>query len=270
MSFRRRLRRCLPCALLLLALAPAARGSQWSGHNGTIRLSFAPRPDWNPARAAPASRQHQFAPDSAATATARPALPADGGPVQLSLPPSTTPVPVATVEAGPAGAMVDVYAVLDGVDLIYRDGVQVRAMGGVELNLRVEGEPAAVIVEQEFPVRAFNVYQEPGRLQAGFNPELSLRDGGATLVHWRVYFPGAPRNVRFGLDAAGLRTCETTPGCPGTGTQAVWVGSAVAAQAGLVFGAGWAPACLNWEGTPDLAVRRGTVDWSETGLFTRE
>jgi len=72
------------------------------------------------------------------------------------------------------------------------------------------------------------------------------------------------------LDPAGLRTCETTAGCPGSGTQAVWVASAVAGQAGLVFGAGWSPAYLNWEGEADRAVVRGATHWSETGLFTRD
>ncbi len=250
--------------------AGVAAGSQWGGQNGVIRLSFAPSPDWAQVEPIAGSWQPGLAPGSQDTCAAGSRLPADIELARLSLAPSDTSVSCARLSAGPAGALVDVYAILDDVDLVFWHKVQVRALGGVELNLVIEGEPAAAMVALDYPTKAFNVYQEPGRLQVGFYPEVPLHGGRATIAHWRVYFPGESRDVKFRLEAAGLRTCDQNEGCVGTGTQAVWVGSAVAEQAGLIFGAGFTPAYLNWTGQPDLGIVQGKTHWSETGLFTRE
>lgn len=217
-------------AAALAGLAAPAAASLYGGHNGTVRLSFAPG-------------------DSAAGDTLQAVRTA--------------------AAAGPEGVIVDLYAVLDGVERILYQKQQVRALGGFELKLKIEGGPAEIIA-QEFPVRAWNMVQTPGHCYAGVYPELPLRDGRGVLVHWRVRFPETPRNVRFALDPAGLYSCETLDKCPESGAQVLWAGSAVARQEELIFAAGWAPAYLNWEGTPSLAPVAGTWSWRDTGLFTVE
>lgn len=214
----------------LAGLAAPAAASLYGGHNGVVRLSFTPG-------------------DSAAGDTLQAARTATA--------------------AGPEGAIVDLYAVLDGVERILYQGQQVRALGGFELKLKIEGGPAEIIA-QEFPVRAWNMVQTPGHCYVGVYPELSLRDGRGVLVHWRVRFPETPRNVRFTLDPAGLYSCETLDKCPESGAQVLWAGSAVARQEELIFAAGWAPAYLNWEGTPAVTPVVGTWSWRDTGLFTVE
>jgi len=260
-------------AVLSLLAAGSAGASTWGGHNGVIRLSFTPAGDWDPAAAGPSSRQAGLAPelreagaDTLDSGLARAAL---ARPVVVRSVAGDSLVVAATVAGGPHGSLIDLYAVLDDVALIHWNGLQLRALGGIEFALRIEGG-TAFIVGQDFPLRAFNVQSEPGRLSAGLFPELALRDRRATLVHWRIYAPGTPGNLAFRLDPAALRTCGTLEGCPESGSQALWTGSAVSEMAGLIFSAGYTPAFLNWEGEPDLTVVRGRVDWSETGLFTRE
>ena len=267
----------LPALLAVLLLAGAtvpAVASTWCGHNGVIHLSFTPGRDWNPAAAAPAGRQAGLAPDS--TAVARPA---PGGanvlaaklerPLVVRTAAGDSLVVAAQLGGGGPGAILDLYAVLEDVALVHWNEWQVRALGGVEFALKIEGGTAS-IVGQEFPVKAFNVESESGRVSAGYFPELPLRDGRATLVHWRLWVPAAARNLTFRLDPTNLRTCGTLEGCPQSGTQALWTGSAVSDLAGLIFSAGFTPAYLNWEGRPDLAVVRGAKDWQETGLFRQE
>lgn len=258
--------------LSLLAAVPAV-ANDWGGHNGVIRLSFTPAGDWNAAAATPASWQSGLAPEPAAAGAD--SLASGQTPAGLERPvvvrsvAGDSLVVAATVAGGLRGSLIDLYAVLDDVALVHWNGLQLRALGGIEFALRIEGGPA-FIVSQDFPLRAFNLETEPGRIGAGIAPELSLRDRRATLVHWRIQVPGTPRNLAFRLDPTVLRTCGTIEGCPESGSQALWVGSAVSDMAGLVFSAGYTPAYLNWDGAPDLAVVRGKVDWSETGLFTRE
>ncbi len=262
----------LLAVLAVLAAGPAG-ASSWGGHNGVIRLSFTPAGDWDPAVAAPSSRQAGLVPESAGAGadSLAPAVAAAvlERPVVARSVTGDSLVVAATTAGGARGALIDLYAVLDDVALLYWNGLQLRALGGIEFALRIEGGEA-MIVGQEFPLRAFNVRPEPGRLSAGLFPELALRDRRATLVHWRIYVPGTPRNLAFRLDPAALGTCATLEGCPGSGSQALWTGSPVSEMAGLIFSAGYTPAYLNWEGEPDLAVVRGRGDWSETGLFTTE
>lgn len=264
-------RAALFASLFALVAAGPAGASSWGGHNGVIRLSFTPAGDWDPAAAAPSSRQAGLVPESAGADSLAPAVAAAvlERPVVARSVTGDSLVVAATTAGGPRGALIDLYAVLDDVALLYWNGLQLRALGGIEFALRIEGGEA-MIVGQEFPLRAFNVRSEPGRLSAGLFPELALRDRRATLVHWRIYLPGTPRNLAFRLDPAALGTCATLEGCPGSGSQALWTGSPVSEMAGLIFSAGYTPAYLNWEGEPDLAVVRGRGDWCETGLFTTE
>ncbi len=232
----------LGLALAMVLGAAPAGASVWGGHNGLVRLSFT----------------H---PDSA------------GGDTLVAVKHAAA--------TSPLGVVVDVYAVLDGVTPVFYRGTQVRALGGFELKLAVEGAPGT-IVSQEFPFNAFNVRSEPGSCSVGVTNrgELPIRNGRATLVHWRVRFEGTPRNVRFSLDPAGIPSCKElvaaadaekkVPGCAESGSQALWVGSAVANLEGLIFGCRCAPAYLNWDGKPDLKVAAGKPGWEETGLFTRE
>jgi hypothetical protein len=237
----RQLTRHLVVALGLgLALSAApAAASIWSGYNGAVHLCFAP-------------------PDS----TGRDSL-----------------IAVTNVTAGPAGALVDVYAVLDGVTPVFFERQQVRALGGFELALAIDGAPAEV-VSQEFPFFAFNVAQKPGHCSVGVanHGEWPIRNGRALLVHWQVRFAETPRNVRFRLDPAGLISCpglagypeKGLPGCLESGAAAIWAGSAIPDLSALLFGCKAVPAYLNWEGKPDLSVPSGRPTWQETGLFTLE
>lgn len=256
----------------LLAVGTAG-ASSWGGHNGVIRLSFTPAGDWDPQAATPASRRAGLAPEAGKDA---------GDSLVPGLAPAVLERPVvvrsaagdslvvsAWVAGGPAGSLVDLYAVLDDVALVHWNGLQLRALGGIEFALRITGG-TAIIVGQDFPLRAFNVQSLPGHISAGMFPELSLRDHRATLARWRIYLPGTPHNLEFRLDPGALSTCGTMEGCPDSGSQALWTGSAVSDMVGLIFSAGFTPAVLNWEGEPDLAVVRGRVDWNETGLFTPE
>lgn len=266
-------RRAAVLALLPMLLAAGAAGaSDWGGHNGVIRLSFTPAADWNPAAASPSSMKPGLVPErgkSAADSLAPGLAPAVlERPVVVRSVAGDSLVVAATLAGGPRGALLDLYAVLDDVALVRWNDLQLRALGGIEFALRIEGP--GVIVGQEFPLRAFNVRPEPGAISAGLYPELPLRDRRATLVHWRIYVPGTPRNLAFRLDPSALRTCSSLAGCPDSGTQALWTGSPVSEMAGLIFSAGYTPAVLNWDGEPDLAVVRGRVDWRDTGLFTAE
>ncbi|MHB8078048.1 MAG: hypothetical protein ACYDIE_02170 [Candidatus Krumholzibacteriia bacterium] len=260
-------------ALLSLLGAGTAGASSWGGHNGVIRLSFTPGGECDPNAATASSMQAGLAPaagkdaaDSLAPGLAPAVL---ERPVVVHSAAGDSLVVAAWVAGGPRGSLVDLYAVLDDVALVHWNGLQLRALGGIEFALRIEGGPA-FIVGQDFPLRAFNVLSEPGHLSAGLFPELPLRDHRATLVHWRIYLPGTPHDMVFRLDPGALRTCGTMEGCPESGSQALWTGSPVSEMAGLIFSAGYTPAVLNWDGEPDLAVVRGRVDWNETGLFTPE
>jgi hypothetical protein len=160
---------------------------------------------------------------------------------------------------------VDVYAVLSDVDPITVQGERFLAVGGFELKLMVEGaEP--LIVDETYPFPHFNVSQEKGACMVGISPGQSLVDGRATLVHWRLMFMGDPKNVRIGLDPAGLHSCRTLPDCPDSGTQALYVGTADSQLNGVMFGAGYAPAFLNWEGEPDTEPVRGHAPWQKVGI----
>jgi hypothetical protein len=164
-----------------------------------------------------------------------------------------------------AAVTVDLYAILCDVDPVALDGERFLGLGGFELRLRVDGaEP--IIAEENFDFAQFNVSQEKGTCMVGIHPGLPLEDGRATLVHWKLILMGRPENVRFGLDTAGLHSCRTLPDCPDSGTQALYVGTSDSGLHGVMFGAGYAPAYLNWEGETDPEPVRGNAPWRQVGI----
>jgi len=164
----------------------------------------------------------------------------------------------------PVGVMVDLYAVLTDVDQVHWNSGKVIALGGFELMLTAVGAEMQ-IMNTEYDVKCFDLGKEKGQCMVGFFPDLSLRDGPATLVHWKLLLKGDPHNVVFSLDPAGLVSCTGLTDCADSGSYALWAGSKIADQAGLLFSAGYTPAYLNWEGETDLSVVKGTGDWLEVG-----
>ena len=163
--------------------------------------------------------------------------------------------------------VVDVTAWMTDMDPVKRRGDAFLRLGALEMKLLVTGAEATVIA-QDFPdPRALNVGKEPGTIAVGFHQGLRCGDGYARLVHWKVMFKGRPRNVRFGLDESALPSCTSMTGCPGTGTQAIYGGADAANQLDCLFGAGYVPAWLNAEGTPDVKPVAGKVSWRDAGVF---
>jgi len=163
--------------------------------------------------------------------------------------------------------VVVVAAWLTGVEPVARDGDAFLRVGGAELKLTMSGAQGTVI-SQEFPdPRALNVGPAPGHLAVGFHPGQRLSGGNVLLVRWKVLFQGRPANVRFGLDPAGLRSCATLAGCPGTVTQALYAGADSANQMDCLFGAGYVPAWLNPEGASDREPVTGKASWRDVGVF---
>ena len=79
--------------------------------------------------------------------------------------------------------------------------------------------------------------------------------------------PGKPGNVVFGLDQDGLQTAKVLEGYDDAGSWALYTGTWASDTLGDIFGAGYVPAYLNWDGEPDLAPRRGKVSWDQTPLY---
>lgn len=177
---------------------------------------------------------------------------------------------VETLSTGePQGGLtiVDVYGWLTDVTPVARNGDAFLRVGGVELKLAVSGA-AATVIGQDFPdPKALNVGTVPGTVAAGFHPGLRLQAGKVLLVHWKLMFEGRPVNVRLGLEAAALRSCDGLEGCRESGTQALYAGATTANQLDCLFGAGYAPAWLNPEGEPDRAPVRGRSTWQDAGVF---
>lgn len=195
------------------------------------------------------------------------------GTVRLLLADGDTLAPALVIVPGPEGVIIEVQAVLDGVDRVFYQGQQVRALGGFELQLVVEGAEAAIAPlptggSDPLGLRRFNMADLPGQCWVGLYPELPLPEGRAVLMRWRVHLPGQPREVVLRLDPQGLYSCAQQPGCPESGAAAIWAGSAGSNMAGLLFGAGGAPAYLNWEQPPAAAQEPAPPTWLQTGLFT--
>ncbi len=161
---------------------------------------------------------------------------------------------------------VDLFAWLTDVAPVANDGEALLAIGGYELTLDIQGAEA-FILEQTFPEEGLNVGARSGSVAYGITHGQGLGQAGTLLVHWKLMFQGRPENVRIGLDGSELISCGRTEGCPGSGTQALFIGSASSNQLNLLFGAGYVPAWLNPTGEPDTSPVRGTSTWQDVGIF---
>lgn len=192
----------------------------------------------------------------------------NNGLVRLSFSDTEELTPVLQAEAdSTGGVMVDLYAVLTDVEPMVYEGERFLGLGGMELELVVEGADP-IFADETYNVEHFNISQRKGSCQVGFVPGLMLTDGRTMLVHWRLLFMKVPRQVVFRLDPNGMRTCKGIPACDGCGAHAIYVGTSGSGQHGFVLGAGYTPAYLNWKGDPDLAPVQGAVTWQDVGLFT--
>lgn len=177
---------------------------------------------------------------------------------------------VETLQTGePEGGLtiVDVYAWLTGVEPVARRGDAFLRLGGAELKLQVTGAEASIIAQDFTDAKALNVGEAPGTVAVGFHPGLRVQNGRVLLVHWKLLFQGRPRDVRLGLDPTRLRSCATLPGCPESGTQALYAGADAANQLDSLFGAGYVPAWLNPTAEPDRTPVTGKVGWREAGVY---
>lgn len=192
----------------------------------------------------------------------------DNGVIRFSFAPGDSlQESMTTGEPRDGTTIVDVAAWLTDMDAVARGGDAFLRLGGIELKLVITGAEGTVIA-QEFPdPKALNVGAAPGQLAAGFHPGLRVSGGRVLLVRWKVLFQGRPRNVRFGLDASALKSCATLDGCPESGTQALYAGADAANQLDCLFGAGYVPAWLNPEGTPDRNPVTGKTSWRDVGVF---
>lgn len=163
--------------------------------------------------------------------------------------------------------IVEVSAWLTGVEPMARDGEAFLRVGAAELQLSISGAEGSVIA-QEFPVTgALNISSRPGLVAVGYGAGLKLVGGSVRLVRWQVLFQGRPRNVRFGLEPAGLPSCATMPECPGAAPQAIFAGCDTANQLDSLFGAGYVPAWLNPDGEPERTPVATRVSWREVGVY---
>lgn len=187
------------------------------------------------------------------------------GTVKLSF----TPGPEATrVSTADAGEVVEVYAILDDVELVDGPGGVVLALGGFECELRIVGtQPLTVGKTLLLPGQDFG--RRPTQVWAGLVSEHARLDRGPlTLIRWTLYFEEKPENVRFELDPEGLLSCSTMKGCPEANVAALYNGSPDARQEGYLFAAGFAPAVLNPTAEPDLAEQPCAVGFADVGIFS--
>jgi len=166
------------------------------------------------------------------------------------------------------GVIVDLYALMTDLPPVVFNKERILSVGGYELQLKVDGAEWKIL-KTDLPELSVNAGTTKGCLYVGKYNGIEFVDGVAQLVHWRLQLLGELENVVFSLDPAGLNSCQVIEGCPDTGTQAIWTGSGASNQVGLVFGAGYVPAYLNWTCDElDLTPVRGTVEWEELGLVS--
>ncbi len=162
--------------------------------------------------------------------------------------------------------VVEVYAVLDGVDELEGPRGVFLDLGGYELELRVSGAKALAVEKQHLiPYRDFA--GRPTQCLVGTVPGERVVGGPLALVKWKVMFQGEVADVRFDLDPSGLLSCDRTEGCPGCDASMVYVGTVDAGQEGYLFGAGCMPAVLNPTGEPDLTPAPCTVGHADVGVY---
>ncbi|MCP4574251.1 MAG: hypothetical protein GY838_17965 [bacterium] len=159
---------------------------------------------------------------------------------------------------------VTLSAWLMDVEPVAIEGEAFLSLGGYELQLVVKGAKP-LTVRKILPEGIVDLAGEPAGCLVGLNRSLRLTDEGVKLVSWEILFQGETANVRFELKPEGILTCESTSGCPGSGTRALYIGSNDAQMLSEVFGAGCQPAVLNFTGKPNMAVQRGNSGWRDVG-----
>ena len=162
--------------------------------------------------------------------------------------------------------IVDLYAFLTDVEPVKRNGEVFMGTGAIEFTLIIEGAEG-FITSQEFPVPSRSVGRRPGEIVTGLDPGIMLEKDHTQLVHWQVLFQGTPKNVVFRLDPEGGISCKRTPGCAEARPYGLYTGTIASRQGGSIFGAGYVPAYLNFEGEADLTPQHGNVTWQDVGLF---
>jgi len=164
--------------------------------------------------------------------------------------------------------IIDLYAYIADMDDIKTNGEAFLGIGAIELTLVIEGAEG-FITSQEFPMAHRTVGRRPGEVIVGLDPGIILEKDHTELVHWQVMFQGTPKNVVFRLDPDGGISCKRTPGCAEARPYALYTGTIASRQLSSIFGAGYVPAYLNWEGEVDLTPVRGNVTWKDVGLYEK-
>jgi len=176
---------------------------------------------------------------------------------------------VATAEPDESGVtLVDIFAWITDVTPLQKGGEAFLATSAVEMKLKIEGAEG-FIIEQEFFMKNRNVGRASGTIAVGFDPGLPFVDGCTKVVRWRVLFQSKPENVVFSLDQSGLQTATTLKDYNEAGSWALYTGTWASDTLGDMFGCGYVPAYLNYDGEPDLAPRRGKMSWEEGTLYKK-
>lgn len=161
---------------------------------------------------------------------------------------------------------VELYAILADREPVAHEGEQFLTIGGFELMLVVEGaEP--IFKSEVFPEQSFNMSRVQGACRVGIFPGQAIQPQGTTLAHWTLLFAGEVANVKFSLEADWCPSCPGLVGCLDSQTYALYTGTPDAKMSGMMFGAGYAPAYLNWADQPALEAVAGQQTWAEVGVF---
>ncbi len=193
----------------------------------------------------------------------------ENGTIRLSFTAGEELQAVSTMSAGKKGIIiVDLYAYLTDVDPVKKNGEAFLGIGGLELNLLIEGAEG-FITSQEFPVANRSVGRLPGEVVVGLGPGIMLEEDHTQLVHWQVMFQGTPKNVVFRLADEGGISCQRTPGCAEARPYALYTGTNESKQYISIFGTGYVPAYLNFEGDVDLNPQHGNVSWQDLGIYEK-
>lgn len=177
-------------------------------------------------------------------------------------------VPVATIEPTNGVTIVDVWAWLDQVEPMARQGEAFLATGGFEFELVVDGAEA-IVVEKTIPIHHLDMGKSNESCIVGLDPGLSLRGDQVQLVKWKVMFQGEVDDVVFRLKDEVPASCHTVEGCDSCGSPALYIGVEGSNQLTCFFGAGYEPAYLNPTGEVDPTPVRGTCSFADVGVFER-
>lgn len=177
-------------------------------------------------------------------------------------------ISVANVEAENGVTLVDVYAWLDQVEPVARDGEAFLATGGFEFELVIEGA-RGFVMEKTVPIHHLDMGKTNESCIVGLDPGLSLRGDQVHLVKWKVMFQGPVQDVVFRLKDDVPASCNTVEGCAECGSPAIYIGVEGSEQLTCFFGAGYEPAYLNPTGEIDQTPVRGHCGFEDVGIFER-